>query len=241
MGKSSVDKDRKARVEQMRRQQQARERRRTLLVMGAALVVVVVLVGLVVFAIVDFRRDNPTATAGSLEEVGAAVAAASCDDVISEPAEGVNAHVGPGTSSPEKERVEYPTAPPSFGEHYPSPQYPASEFYTAEDRPPVEALVHNLEHGYTVVWYEESLPEEQQDQLRRIAELARDLDETQGKFLVTAWDSSYGQFPEGKQVAVSHWGAENGYRQYCGAVSGEAIQQFVEDYPSTDSPEPNAA
>lgn len=241
MGKSSVDKDRKARVEQMRRQQQAAERKRTFLVMGAALLVVVVLVGLVVFAIVDFRRDNPTVAAGSLAEVGVEAAAASCDDVITEPAEGVNAHVGPGTNQPEKERIEYPSAPPAFGEHYPQPQYPASEFYTAEDRPAVEALVHNLEHGYTVLWYDEGLPAEQQEQLRRIAELARDMDETQGKFVVTAWDPSYGEFPEGKPVAISHWGAQEGIRQYCGAVSGEAIQRFVEDYPSTDSPEPNAA
>lgn len=241
MAKSSTDKDRRARVEQMRRQQQSAERRRTMLVMGAALLVVAVLVGLVVVAIVDFRRDNPEQAASEVSEVGVEASAADCDDVISEPAEGVNAHVGPGTSSPDKVRVDYPTAPPAFGEHYPSPEYPASAFYTPDDRPAMEALVHNLEHGYTVVWYEESLPEEQQQQLRRIAELAREMDETAGKFIVSAWDDSYGEFPEGKPVAISHWGAEDGYRQYCGAVSGEVIEQFVEDHPYTDSPEPNAA
>lgn len=240
MGKSSVDKDRKARVEQMRRQQEAAEKRRTMLVMGAALTVVVILVGLVVFAIVDFRRDNPELAADSVAEVGVEAAAASCDDVVSEPAEGASAHVGPGTDNP-VERVEYTSAPPAFGEHFPQAQYPAAEFYTAEDRPPMESLVHNLEHGYTIVWYDEALPTEQQDQLRRIAELARELDETGGKFIVTAWDASYGDFPDGKPVAISHWGAEEGYRQYCGAVSGEVVQQFVEDHPYTDSPEPNAA
>lgn len=241
MGKSNVDKDRRTRVEEMRRQQQATERRRTLLVMGGALLVVVVLVGLVVFAIVDFRRDNPALAAGSVAEVGVQATAAACDEVIAEPAEGANAHVGPGTNEPDKERVEYASAPPAFGEHHVEAAYPAAAFYTAEDRPPMESLVHNLEHGYTVVWYEESLTEEQRTELRRIAELAREMDETQGKLIVTAWDDSYGSFPEGKPLALSHWGADQGYRQYCGAVSGQAIEKFVQDYPYTDSPEPNAA
>lgn len=242
VGKSSkVDSDRKARVEQMRRQQQAAERRRTMLVLGAAVLVVLVLVGLVAFAIVDFRRDNPVQAASSVADVGVEAAAASCDEVVSEPAQGVNAHVGPGTNTTDTERVEYSSAPPMFGEHFASPEYPAAEFYTAQDRPAMESLVHNLEHGYTIVWYAEDLPQAQQDELRRISELARGMDETAGKFIATAWDASYGEFPEGKPVAISHWGAENGYRQHCGSVSGEVIQQFIERYPYTDSPEPDAA
>jgi hypothetical protein len=241
VGKSSVEKDRKARVEAMRRQQEAGERRRTVLVMGAALLVVAILVTLVVVAIVDFRKDNPELAAGAVSDVGVEAAAASCDDVITEKAEGVNAHVGPGTNDPGKTTVEYASAPPSFGEHYAQPQYPAAEFYTAEDRPAMESLVHNLEHGYTIVWYAEDLPADQQDQLRRVSELAREMDETGGKFIVSAWDTAYGELPEGKQVALSHWGAQDGHRQYCGAVSGEVIETFVQDYPYTDSPEPNAA
>jgi hypothetical protein len=41
-----------------------------------------------------------------------------------------------------------------------------------------------------------------------------------------------GDDPKGKkQVGV--W-------QYCGAPSGEVVDQFVKDYPYTDSPEPGA-
>ena len=233
MGRSSkAEADRRTRVEQMRRQQQQVERRRTVLIIGSALLVVAVLVALVVFAVVDFRRDNPELAADSVADVGVAAGEASCGDVISEPAQGV--HVDPGT------QVEYETAPPSSGDHHPSPESPAAAFYTAEDRPPVEALVHNLEHGYTVVWYEESLAQEQQNQLRRIAELAREMDETAGKFIVTAWDDSYGELPEDASLAITHWGAQEGYRQYCGAVSGEVVEQFVTEHPHTDSPEPNA-
>ena len=236
MGKKNADKDRRARVEEMRKQQQATERRRTLLVMGSALVVVIVLVALVVTAIVGFRRDNPS----EVNAIGLAPAEASCGEVISEATEGSGVHIGPGTDQPDVTTVEYATAPPTSGRHYPAPEFPAQAFYTAEDRPAMESLVHNLEHGYTIVWYTEDVPEEQLDQLRRISDIARGEEATGGKFIVTAWDDSYGEFEDDASVAISHWGAEQGHRQYCGDVSGEAIQSFIDAYPFSDSPEPNA-
>ena len=29
-------------------------------------------------------------------------------------------------------------------------------FYTKDSRPELEALVHNLEHGFTILWYDET-------------------------------------------------------------------------------------
>ena len=101
--------------------------------------------------------------------------------------------------------------------------------------------MHNLEHGYSIVWYSESLPKAQQDELRKISDLVRSDKSSQGKFIVSAWDASRGAFPAGKNVAISHWGAKNGFRQLCGAVSGEQIKTFMEAHPWTDAPEPNAA
>lgn len=235
MAKKADEKDRKARVEEMRKAQQASERRTTLLVVTAALAVVAVLVA-VVFTVI--RREQE---AKDVANVGVAAGAAGCDPVLTETATGSSIHVGPGTDQPEKTRVEYATVPPSSGEHFVQPEYPNRAFYTAADRPPLESLVHNLEHGYTVVWYAESLPKDQQDQLKRISELLRDTGNaaTAGKFIVSAWDPERGALPAGKQVALSHWGKEKGYRQLCGAVSGGAIEAFVEKYPYTDSPEPN--
>ena len=31
------------------------------------------------------------------------------------------------------------------------------KLYTADDRPELETLVHNLEHGYTILWYDETV------------------------------------------------------------------------------------
>ena len=219
----------------MRRAQQASERRKTMLVVAAALAVVAVLVA-VVFTVI--RREQ---AASDVALVGVAAGAAACDDVVTDPATGSSVHVGPGTDQPDKAVVDYATVPPSSGEHYVQAQFPNRAFYTADDRPALESLVHNLEHGYTIAWYDDALPQAQQDELKRISELLRDEDSTAGKFIVSAWDSSRGELPEGKQVALSHWGKENGYRQLCGTVSGEVIKAFVAKYPYTDSPEPNAA
>ena len=53
--------------------------------------------------------------------------------------------------------VSYQTTPPSFGPHNPVPADQGNHFFTADDRPPVEVLVHNLEHGWTIVWYDETV------------------------------------------------------------------------------------
>jgi hypothetical protein len=232
----SAEKDRKARVEEMRKAQQATERRRTMLVVGAAVVVVLILAGIVAKVVIDSQADR------DMTRIGAPAASASCDAVVSEAATGSNVHVGPGTNQPDKTRIDYATVPPSSGEHFVNPAYPASAFYTAEDRPPLEALVHNLEHGYTIVWYTAATPADQVEQLRRISDLARQEQATnKGKFIVSAWDDSRGAFPAGKTVALSHWGAKQGHRQLCGAVSGAVVMDFITKYPASDSPEPNAA
>jgi hypothetical protein len=229
--KNNIAAERAAKVEQMRAEQAAKERRRNLLVAGAAAVVVLVLVALVVVVVRDYRANNPD----QLRLVGVPRGDADCDDVTTDEGSGddVSNHVE-GT-------VEYETVPPSFGPHFASPVYPAAPFYAADDRPPMEQLVHNLEHGYTVVWYAEDLPQAQVDQLEQISGIARDADDTRGKFIVSAWDDAYGELPEGKQVALSHWGAEESHRQLCGSVSGEVVEQFVQDFPASDSPEPNGA
>ena len=225
--------DRQDRLAEVRRAQESAGRRRNLLIAGGVTVVVLALVGSVIFGIrAERRNSDPT-------RVGASAAAADCDPVVTDPAGGNNVHVGPGTDRPE-ERIEYATVPPSSGEHYAEAVEPALPFYTAENRPPLESLVHNLEHGYTNLWYAPSTPQAQVDQLRRIGDLARRDPATNGKFIVSAWDPERGALPEGKTVALSHWGVKNGYRQFCAQPSGEAVTSFVARYPSTDSPEPNA-
>ena len=140
----TAEKDRKARVEEMRRAQAAAERRRTLLVVGAAVVAVLVLAGIVFKVVRDAQADK------DVTNVGVALAAASCDPVTNDKPNGQQVHVGPQTDKPDVTKVNYTTVPPAFGQHFVTPAYPSLPFYTTADRPRMETLVHNLEHGYTL-------------------------------------------------------------------------------------------
>ncbi len=69
-------------------------------------------------------------------------------------------------------------------------------------------------------------------------------------FIAAPWTSDDGEaFPEGQHVAMTHWSAggagetdtaqQVGVFQYCSEASGEALQDFMDQYPQQDSPEPN--
>jgi len=236
-----AERDRRAKIEEMRKAEKAKERRKSMLFIVIAAVVGLGLVAAAaVPAYIDSRNDPANK---DLASFGVSRAAASCDAVISDPVSGEGTHVGPGTNEPDKTRVDYAEVPPTSGEHFAQPAFPASAFYTARDRPQMEQLVHNLEHGYTILWYDDTVKGAKLDELRDLAESARGTDAVGPgkKFIVSAWDASYGEFPEGKHIAMSHWGAEQGHRQLCGDVSGAVVASFIDKFPATDAPEPNAA
>jgi hypothetical protein len=148
-------------------------------------------------------------------------------------------HVDPGTT------LTYADAPPAYGKHWATfvqtDQY--RTFFSAADRPPKELLVHSLEHGHTVFWYDETMAADP-------TELA-DLKELAAKFVVddgivfVPWTSKDGgAFPDGAHLAMTHWAGSaddgTGVWEYCTGVSGSAVKSFVVDYPKKDSPEPNA-
>jgi Protein of unknown function (DUF3105) len=224
-------------IEALRAQQRSSERRKTLMVVGGAGALGLVLVGTAAFFAVQESRNDPANR--ELSSFGVEAAAAGCDPVVTDETSGSSVHVGPGTEQADTTRVDYATVPPTSGAHFPNWADDFSrKFYTAADRPPMEALVHNLEHGYSILWYAEDATAEELETLEGLAERGSDEPATAGKFLVSAWDTSYGELPEGKRFALSHWGAEEGYRQLCADVSGAVVGDFVEAYPASNSPEP---
>jgi len=230
-----TDRDRRAKIEAMRQAERARERRKSMLFVVLAAVVGLGLVAAAAVPAYLNSRNDPAKKA--LSSFGVGQADADCDPVTSDEATGSADHQEEGT------RIDYADVPPSSGPHWAQAAFPAKEFYTAKDRPAVEQLVHNLEHGYTILWYDKTIKGDDLDTLKDIAVSARTKDSVgpTGKFIVTAWDDSYGNFPEGKHIALSHWGAQKGHRQLCGGVSGEVVNRFIERFPATDAPEPNAA
>lgn len=233
--------DRLASLEAARKSEQ---RRRTLGLLAICLVLAGGLLAYPVYLFVDDYRARTT----NLADLGATLEAAGCDPVAEAPATGSQDHV------PDGQKVTYPRFPPDSGPHYADPAPFTKRFYDVGDRPPLETLVHNLEHGYTVVWYRDTMPDRQQSQLERIAKtFSGDEDyDPANKFIAAPWTAADGPgFPEGKDVVITRWTADpanpsdpagqQGVRQACAAVSGAAIQSFMSTYPATNAPEPNGA
>ena len=245
MPKKLVSQDRKARIAEMQQQEKARENRVRIRIIAGAAALLVVLGAVVAYAVIDAGKQRPDAL---ISAIGVPASEAACDPVITDKASG--GHVEPATVP----KVKYTTVPPSSGEHYSQPAVGDRKFFTAEDRPKMEVLVHNLEHGYTVLWYDQSAGEakEMKAKLEDLAKVANKIDAASGKFIVSAWDPSYGELPAGKKFALSHWSAtfgadktsvasQAGKRQLCGDLSGAVVQAFIQEFPRTASPEPNAS
>jgi hypothetical protein len=239
---------RKARVAELKKAQKSRERRTVLMIVAACGVLVLLLGGVITYGILDARKNQPE---NLIVALGAPAASASCDAVTTDAASGNSDHVGPGTNRTDVAKVQYSTVPPTSGSHFVQPVLDGRQFYSSADTPAVETLVHNLEHGYTVLWYLPSEESARTAQLKELATLGNKLAPSQAKFIVAPWNDSYGQFPSGKKFALTHWSAttdgsgkvtaQAGHRQLCGDLSGEAVKDFVTQFPRTDAPEPLGA
>ena len=230
MSNKRASQDRKARLAEIQQQQKAKERKVVAAIVVGCVVLLGALGGVVAYAISDAKSKQ-------LPGLGVSVAAASCDPVTTDTGGGKAQHVGPGTTQPKVTSVKYDTVPPSHGPHFVSPDVSGRDFYTATDRPVLETLVHNLEHGYTILWYDGSKVKDT-TLLKTIADKANAQAESSGKFKVVEWDASRGAFPAGKPYALVHWAADAGHREMCGGLSGQVVIDFIKKYPMSNTQEP---
>jgi hypothetical protein len=250
MAKSSKSarSDRQKVVEEMRAQQKRAERRRgTIIVVACVLVAVGIVAAAAIGPIVDHFRTAKF-SGKALSEIGAA--ASVCQPETTKPADGNQQHLADGSP------ILYSDSPPAFGKHYITPDAMSRKFYTADDRPALGTLVHNEEHGYTILWYDDSVAQDstQLAEIKAIADKFAGTSDLRDKFKAVPWTSSDGApFPDGQHVAFTHWsvggtanaaqgGAKQvGVWQYCSDVSGAALGTYMDKYPFSDSPEPNGA
>ncbi|MEU4393430.1 DUF3105 domain-containing protein [Kribbella sp. NPDC023855] len=236
MGKSQKQ-SRRELVEKMQRDQARSDKMRTRLIVAGCMVV-----GLAIIAYPAIKLIQDSRTRNQdISEIGVAASAASCDAPTNDAASGTQDHKPDGTVIP------YAVSPPSSGPHY-QDWAPLSKKFYGDDRPPVPNLVHNLEHGYTILWYNEATAKNK-DQVALIEKISKAKlpDSSFGKFIAAPFRSGDGAaWPAGKNIAFSHWSGNTqgqttafGHRQFCGSVSGEALKQFIEKYPATDAQEPN--
>ena len=176
MSKKLEAKQRRREAEEARAKEERRGKlRRNLLTIGVTLILSVI----VIIGILSERKR----VTGPAEAFGASMAEAGCGDVES-PEELEAEHIDDGSVY-----EEYNSTPPTSGPHW---QTPAAAGFFAETQP-LSQVVHNLEHGQIVVYYQD-LDDELSTQLEAYvgdsqgAILAHPAPEgVDGQMVMTAW------------------------------------------------------
>lgn len=230
--------DRQKVIDDIRRKQKSAEKRQGFLILGICIVAALIIVGVAAYKPVRGWFEQQKHSGEALSEIGGP--ASVCQDVTTKKATGQQDH--------REGEIEYDDVPPAFGPHRPSPAEFEERFYTDDSRPDVETLVHNLEHGYTVLWYDDTAADDATmlGEIRAIADRLNDSDTNNRlAFKAVPWTGDDGgDFPDGQHIALTHWSADEatgkseGVWQYCSEPSGEALEQFMADYPYYDAPEP---
>jgi hypothetical protein len=210
-----ANKDRRSRLDEMRRQQRAVERRKNFLTFGSAIAVALILVGTAVWLAVAKAQANDA----KKNRVSNQLKAESKDGHQSAPtaAEAKDGCLGVHTDPLSKAAQHFTTPidyskekygdtadgdmpiPPSGGRHNPVSLGDTNRFYPLSEKPRPERAVHNLEHGYVVVWYDSKLPAAQVQLLQAMAQ-----DPSMSRLLIVGWWQS--DLPSDKHVVMTSWG-----------------------------------
>lgn len=218
---------RRAEAERLRAEHRRAERRRNLIAYGSASLVGLLILAAAITPSILKKMNDPARK--SLSSFGVKASAADCTDV--KITDTRRDHVT-------KKVTDYKNIPPAAGPHYndaSAPDTSSTRFFGSSSTAEPEVYLHNLEHGYLVVWYAPDLGKSDQKTLKDLAtKLAKD--RPAHKVKIVPWPKDRGAFPTGKKVAVTAWGFE----QTCGQISGEAIGKFSKDHPVSAAPEPGA-
>jgi uncharacterized protein DUF3105 len=234
------DSERRAIAERLQKEQKRREQRRSFAILGFSIIVVVGLLAAALIPYIKDQREQNKLESTSLSKIGVSKSAAGCDDILTKKTDHTQQHV------PAPTPITYKDAPPSFGPHRPSPAAFERKYYTAQDRPEVATLVHNLEHGYTILWYDDTLAKDSKE-LKTVKAISDKMADE--RFIAAPWTADDGKaFPSGKHLALTRWTADasnpgdedkqRGNWQYCTSVSGAVVGDFVAKWPNAESPEP---
>lgn len=194
MSKKLLEKQQRRQAEEERRREQQRAaRKRNLVTLAISLIVLTLVVVLVVQ-----NREGDDAIAQSVGEDQAG-----CTEIEEHEIEGAD-HV--------EVEPQYGTNPPTSGNHLGTPA--AAGFYEEEVR--TGALVHSMEHGQIIFWYDPDAP-------AATIEAIEDLvDQEPQASIAVPWDQLEGSH----NFAMTAWGAS----QACRAVSQPVVDQFREQF-----------
>ena len=170
---------------------------------AVAVLSLLALIGLIVF----MGRDEPQAENKPVTEQARAAAPrqAGSEGVKTSPVAGRD-HI-----QPSQQPDNWNSTPPTSGDHLDTP-LPAGVYDNEQD---LRALVHNLEHGYVVIYYK-GIPADQVEQLRQFVE-AR----SSSKLVLAPWSGL-----ESNGVALTAWQNLETMQR----VNLDLVQAFVNDY-----------
>ena len=231
-----ANRDRRQRIEEMRKQQRAAERRKNFMFVGSAIVVALVLIAAAVIpAYIHDRNQKAKSKPGFQAKPTSAEKAAGCLGVHNDPLSPAGKHTEDAIDYNKEKygdtRDGTPPIPPSGGRHNPVSLGDANRFYPLSEKTRPERAVHNLEHGYIVVWYDAKLPASEVTKLETMATSPR-----LSRLLVVGW--TQGDLPANKHVVLTSWGRTD----RCGKVSDAVVNSFYDDHLNAKlAPEAGAA
>lgn len=222
-----ANRDRRQRLEELRKQQRASERRKNFIFAGTGTVIAI---GLILAAVIpayihDQNQKNKAKQATKVLQLKptAAETAAGCTGVHQDPISPAGQHV---TTAIDYSKAKYgdteggtPPIPPSGGQHNPISLGDTNRFYPLAEQPRPERAVHNLEHGYIVIWYDAKLPASEVSKLQAMAK-----DPKLSRVLVVGWYQ--GDLPDDKHVVLTSWGRT----ERCSTVSDSVVNTFYADH-----------
>ena len=195
--------ERRARAAQIQDQHRRAERRRSMLIVGTAIGVAAVLVGTAVIAVMGEQDEQDRVEAAAKQPI----------DGVEEYKKLSRNHV----NTP----VDYPQTPAVGGDH--APIWANCGAYTSPVEP--TQAMHSLEHGAVWVGYDPGLPDEQVEELTRVAE-------SNSYVLLSPVEG----VPE--PVTVSAWGKQLGVK----TADDPRVAAFIQKYQQgPQTPEPGAA
>jgi hypothetical protein len=219
-----ANRDRRQRLEELRKQQRAAERRKNWLFAGSAIVVAIILISAAVIpAYLHDRNEKKKQKEGYQAAPTSAEKTAGCLGVHNDPLSAAAEHFQTPIDYTKEQygdtRGGTQPIPPTGGKHNALSLGDTQRFYDIADKPRPERAVHNLEHGYIVVWYDSKLPAADVTKLKALA-----TNPAYPRLLVVGWWQSV--LPSDKHVVFTSWGRTD----RCASVNDDMAKQFFENH-----------
>lgn len=193
--------------EEIRQRMARRKRTRTFGTALVAVAIVAAVVAVIVAGSGDGAADLP-APEEILAQAEQAAGTASCEDVRTVEPYGADdqTHVGGPELPSVPDLATYPSTPPTSGPHEPT-TLPAGVY---DSPPPIGPLLHSLEHGAAVVWYDPDAPAAEIARIEAFYQQdAGDVPAGQDRVIVAPYDyeaeDGAGTLPDGAQMALVAW------------------------------------